>query len=226
MDVFVSWSGGKDCCLACYRAIKSGHNVRYLSTMIMKDINRMHPHHFRPELIDLQAEAIGIPLMKRWAEVSEYKARFIDMLRDLKKEGITAGVFGDVSVGNSDSEEHINWIESVCQPAGIEIILPLWNQDRESLIRDVIDKGFEAVIIAADKKYLGPSWLGRKLDNELLSELKTRYDNSHDGKVGYYHTLVLDGPIFKKRLHIAEADVVLQGPIWFLDITKIKCLNK
>lgn len=221
MDVFVSWSGGKDCCLACYRAMANGFKVKYLASMITKRFGRLYPHHFTPEILKMQAEAMGIPLVQQWTTVPEYNTRFIGMIKKFKKEGINGGVFGDVSIGNKDAEEHRQWIESVCRPVDIRVHLPLWDEDRESLLLDLIDSGFEAVIIAADKDRLGKNWLGRKLDRKLLDELKERHKNSGDGEVGYYHTLVVDGPIFKKRIEILDTDIVFKEPFWYLDI--IRC---
>jgi len=225
MDVFVSWSGGKDCCLACYRAIRSGLKVRYLASIITEHTGRLWPHHLSPEVLRMQAEAMGIPMVQRWTTVSEYNNEYKRMLTTLKQEGVTGGVFGDVSIGNNLAENERQWIEDVCQPTGITPHLPLWNQTRESLLRDFIESGFEAVIIAADDDRLGKDWLGQKLDRDLLSELKMRSELSPNGEVGYYHTFVIDGPLFKKRLEIIETDVVFREPFWFLDILKCGLLK-
>ena len=61
-QVFVSWSGGKDCCLAFYRAMKSGHNVRYLASMMTEHTGRLWPHLLTPHTLEMQAKAMGIPL--------------------------------------------------------------------------------------------------------------------------------------------------------------------
>jgi len=198
--------------------------VKYLASMITKRFGRLYPHHFTPEILNMQAEAIGVPLIQQWTTIPEYNQRYIKMLKKFKKEGISGGVFGDVSIGNKDAKEHKQWIESVCQPVGIEVYLPLWDEERESLLLDLIGSGFEAVIIAADKDRLGRKWLGKKLDRNLLDELKERHQNSDDGEVGYYHTLVVDGPIFKKRIEINDTDIVFKEPFWYLDI--IRCTLK
>jgi len=224
MDVFVSWSGGKDCNLACYRAINKGLNVRYLVSMITEDNGRLCPHHLSHEVLTKQAEAIGIPLIQCWTTVSDYKDKFINTINDLKREGVTGGVFGDVSIGNDMAQEHRNWDESACLPLGIVPYLPLWNESREEMFENLIDLGFEAIIIAAENKRLGPDWLGRTIDRELLSELKLRHDLSPTGEVGNYHTLVVDGPIFKKRLEILDSSSVRNNGMWYLDI-KDTCLT-
>ncbi len=220
MDVFISWSGGKDCCIACYRTINSGLKVRYLASIITEHTGRLWPHLLSPEVLRMQAQAMGIPMIQHWTTVPDYDAEYMKMLLTLKQEGITGGVFGDVSIGNGLAKKHRQWIESVCQPTGITPYLPLWDQGRESLLRDFIESGFEAIIIAADDSQLGKEWLGRKVDEELLRELKLRHELSPTGEVGYYHTFVIDGPLFKERLEVLETDVVFKEAVWYLDILK------
>ena len=225
-DVFVSWSGGKDCCLSLYRALRQGLNVRYLTSIITEDTGRLWPHMLKPEVVEAQADAISIPLIKWWTTVPEYEERYKEMLAMLKEKGITGGVFGDVSIGNDLAERHRKWVDGVCSPLGMDYYLPLWDEDRETMLHDLIDSGFKAIIIAADEHNLGPDWLGLELNNELLSELKGRYDSSPDGEVGAYHTLVIDGPIFQKRVEITKSEGVLYRGIWYLDIKECRLIDK
>jgi uncharacterized protein (TIGR00290 family) len=178
----------------------------------------------------MQAKAMGIPLVQWWTTVTDYHAEYKKMLLSFKEEGITGGFFGDVNVGNGQGNEHKQWIESVCRPVGITPHLPLWDEGRASLLSELIDSGFEIIIIAADDKTLGRDWLGQKMDAGMLSEFKVRHQLSPTGDVGYYHTLVVDGPIFKKRLQILKtADVyaprairngLKHDGVWYLDILK------
>lgn len=224
-QVFISWSGGKDCCLACYRAIANGMDVRYLASMITKDTGRLWPHFLSPETLRMQAQAIGFPIVMHLTDVPDYDTEYKKMLQGLKEKGITGGVFGDVNVGNGLARKHLQWVDSVCRPMGITPHRPLWNETRESIITDFIDSGFKAIIIAADDK-LGKEYLGRDLDRELLWELKRRHELSPTGEVGYYHTFVTDGPLFKERLEILETNQVMRvdrvrrDGIWYLDILK------
>jgi diphthine-ammonia ligase len=237
MDVFVSWSGGKDCTLSCHRAIKQGHNIRGLATMATKELGRMYPHHLTPEVLERQAEAMDLPLHIEWTKSSEYTDTYIKMLKRFRKEGITGGVFGDVSLGNPDKGEHLSWVEYVCQAADMEVILPLWGEDRSSLISDLISADFKAMIIAVDNCQIDYNWIGRTMDWEMLNELRELHSNSIDGRVGLYHTLTVDGPLFKKRLEINDSELVLREygllngkpikcPFWYLDIKSCSLAEK
>jgi diphthine-ammonia ligase len=226
--VFVSWSGGKDSSLACYRAIQSGLDVRYLASMLTTNTGRLFPHFVTAEVLRGQAEAIGIPLFEQWMEIpltvshdirlNEYDTKYSEMLSQLKAQGITGGVFGDVSRGNKFAQMHWNRVEDFCRPVGMKPYRPLWDQDREQMIRSVIDLGFKPVIIVADAE-MGPEMLGKVLTHDILDQLKARYENLPDEAARiYYHTFVVDGPIFKKRLEITESVKVIAGGISYLDI--------
>ncbi|PPD58332.1 hypothetical protein JP09_004270, partial [Dehalogenimonas etheniformans] len=85
-----------------------------------------------------------------------------------------------------------------------------------------LDLGFKPMIIVADSE-MGPSMLGKVLTHEILDQLKARYEHLPDENARiYYHTFVIDGPIFKKRLEITESDKVVAGPISYLDIKKFE----
>jgi len=229
MPVFVSWSGGKDCGLACYHAIKNGLDVRYLVSTIDKT-GRLGAHALKPSVLEMQAQAIGIPLIKIPVTVDNYDNKFRNLIYKLKKGGIRGGVFGDVNLGNGEAKIHKQWIDSVCKPNGINSYLPLWDIGREKLIKEIIELGFDVIIIVAEKDRLGEEWLGRRLDKGLLGELKRRYELSPTGDVGYYHTFVVDGPIFKHRLEILEANSILRCDEWgsncYMDIKKCQLREK
>jgi uncharacterized protein (TIGR00290 family) len=216
---FVSWSGGKDSCFACYLAIKSGLDVRYLASMLTKNTGRLFPHYLTAEVLRAQAEAIGIPLYEKWLEVPEnitqltpfidYDIKYSEMLRELKALGVTGGVFGDVSVGNQWAQQHYDRIENLCRPVGIKPYRPLWDLDREKMIRDFIDLGFKPLIIAADNRL--SDLLGGILDHKVLDEIKGRHTNFPGQSQMIYHTFVIDGPLFKHRVEIVKSDKVMAG---------------
>lgn len=218
-EVLVSWSGGKDCCLACYKAIASGLNVSYLASMMTEHTGRLWPHNLTPEALNMQAQAMDIPMVQRWTTVPAYKDEYVDMLKQLKNKGVTGAVFGDIKDGNRLAENHHLWVESVCNEAGMKLHLPIWQDKRADTIEDLIGAGFEAIIVCCAYG-LGKDWLGRTMDKDMLEELKYRHSHSPNGDVGYYHTFVVDGPLFKRRLKLLETEVVRVGPYWYLDILR------
>ncbi|MFC1903191.1 diphthine--ammonia ligase, partial [Chloroflexota bacterium] len=209
---------GKDSCLACYRAIVSGLEVRCLANMITEDGKRSWSHGQSPELLQVQSQAIGIPLVQQRTTGDNYEAEFKNMLLALKREGIDGGVFGDI-----DFEEHRQWIERVCQEGNIAPHLPLWGESQDRIMRDLIELGFEAVVVATKADLLGEEWVGRKVDLYFIShleELAKTKDITPCGEAGEYHTFVVNGPLFKQRIEILEAKKVMRDEHWFLEISQ------
>ena len=222
--VFCSWSGGKDCCLALYRAINNGMDVSYLANTISEDGQRSRSHGISADVIRAQSQALGIPIVQRRTTNDNYETVFIDILRDFRREGIEGGVFGDI-----EYDLHREWDEKVCRQADIKPYLPLWQEDQEALVNEFIDVGFESVIITVKGEFFGEEMLGKKLDKYLLSHLKEYAKTSGvtpAGEAGEYHTLVIDGPIFKKRLELLESDAIERQGYWYLQVHKTGLKDK
>jgi uncharacterized protein (TIGR00290 family) len=219
---FASWSGGKDCCQSVYRAMQQGFKIQCLLNTVTQDGERSCSHGISARWIQAQSEAMGIPVIQVPTTGDNYEAVFSNSLRKLKSEGINYGIFGDI-----DFEPHREWIERVCASAGIMPVLPLWKKSQDKLVREFIDLGFVSVVVATQTDLLEEEWLGRKVDSAFLSDLQA-YDEtiSPCGEAGEFHTLVVDGPLFKKRLEIRKAYNVLRNNNWFLDIKQLDLIDK
>jgi diphthine-ammonia ligase len=219
---FASWSGGKDCCLALYRALKQGLDVRYLFNMVGKDTNRSKSHGVRAVVIKEQAKALGIPIVQQPTTDDDYEAVFVKALQKFSKEGIDVGVFGDI-----DFEPHREWNERVCRPAGIIPQLPLWQEDQTKLLEEFLSAGFKSVVITVKADLIGKEFLGRILDKKFITDIaKLNKDITPCGEAGEFHTLVIDGPIFKKRLELTKTEIVSRGEHHFLEILETKLKDK
>jgi uncharacterized protein (TIGR00290 family) len=215
-QVFVSWSGGKDSCLACYRAMAGGLKVRYLVNMITENGKHSRAHRLPADLLRLQARAMGIPLVQRRATWNSYETELKKMLRIFKREGIKGGVFGDINLA-----EHREWVERVCQEVDVVPHLPLWGESQEKILQDLVKLGFEAIIVATKAGMMGEEWLSRRIDLDFIdqsADLKKTKGITPCGEAGEYHTLVIDGPLFQKRLEVRETRKVCKDEHWFLEI--------
>ena len=223
-QVFTSWSGGKDCCFACYQAAASGLKVHCLVNMITEDGKRSWTHGLSTELLEVQSQAIGIPLIQRRTTMANYETEFKDMLLALKQEGIKGGVFGDI-----DLEEHRQWVNRICQQVNITPYLPLWGYSQEAILKNFMGLGFEAIVVVARADLFSQEWLGRKINLDFLShlsELKQTNEIQLCGEAGEYHTFVTNGPLFNQRIEILETNKVLRDGYWFLDILKYALRSK
>jgi uncharacterized protein (TIGR00290 family) len=218
---FVSWSGGKDCCLACFKAMNDGLDVRFLLNMATEDGMRSRSHGLSKEVLEMQAQAIDLPLIQRMTSWNNYEQEFSKVLLELKEQGVTDGIFGDI-----DLDEHRLWVERVCQEYGITPHLPLWAQDQSALLREFIDSGFKALIVAVDASVMGEEWLGRVVDANLVVDLEKAGNITPCGEAGEYHTLVIGGPIFKKDLEVSTAERIMRDNHWYLDIKSVVYMEK
>lgn len=215
LKAFVSWSGGKDSSLACYKAMKEGVKVVCLVNMLSEDGIYSRSHGISSELLRLQAEAIEIPIIQGKTTWDSYEENFKKTLLNLKKIGVNAGVFGDI-----DLEEHRDWVERVCRETGIKAILPLWKTEREELLEEFINSGFKAIVCAVNSPYLDSKWLGRQIDFDFIKDLKGLKEVDLCGEKGEYHTFVYDGPIFKKAIRFRVVDKFMKDEKWFLKIER------
>ena len=222
MKVIASWSGGKDSCFACYKALAEGYEVSYLVNFISREFRRVSFHGTRAHLISRQAQAIGIPLVQYPVppDMSLYEQTFKKGVSVLKRKGIEGMVFGDIYL-----QEHKDWIERVCGELGITPLLPLWGMASERVLSDFIEAGFEAVIISAKADIFDEKWLGQRIDHSSLFGLKKLEEEKRldvCGEQGEYHTLVVDGPLFRKRVQVTYGARVQRNGYWFLDIPRCR----
>lgn len=204
MKLVASWSGGKDSCFACYKAIQEGHAVSHLLTM-MSDPQKSNFHMIPSDLLDAQSEAIGIPIEKWTTTPATYEQDFKKALLKLKAEGVEGIVTGDVF----DVALHeAGWLERICKEVGLVPVRPLWHRDTPQILREFIAAGFKAVLVRVKTELLGLEWLGREITQAFFDDLCRLGTVDPCGEHGEFHTLVVDGPIFRKRLEILESEKV------------------
>lgn len=195
-NCFVSWSGGKDSCLALFRAMSQGYKPKMLFTMFSIENDVSSAHRLNEDIIKAQVNALDLESTIGRAKFEDYEAVFVKNLEAFKSQDIQYGIFGDI-----DLDEHRKWEETVCEKAQMTAFLPLWQENRKKLVKEFIDLGFKAKIVVVNKTMMSPEFLGRDLSHELLEEIeKTGADVC--GENGEYHTVVYDGPLFKTPLNL------------------------
>lgn len=220
MDAVISsWSGGKDSCFALYKAIHLGYKAKYLVNFISQETQRVRFHGIESRLIQLQADAIGIPLYQKdvGPDMEHYETAFKTAVSELKMKNIQKMVFGDIYL-----HDQKNWVERVCRDLQIHPVEPLWELDPKKIITEFINLGFKAVVVSARSELFDKSIIGKILDMELVDEIERR-GSCPCGENGEFHTFVVDGPLFKNRIEIVQSTTVLKEGFWnhwFLDIQK------
>jgi diphthine-ammonia ligase len=217
-NVVISWTGGKDGCYACYKAMAQGHRVTHL--LNFRNMKKIGSHEINPGIIQAQSEAIGIPLIQR--DFLSYEQEFKNVVLDLRAQGarIDGAVFGHI-------ETHKMLVDRICKDLDIDLLLPLWKQKSEKVLMEIIDSGFEVFIVSIKDGLLGKEWLGRRIDDKFINDLRNLNESIDPcGENGEFHTFVSDGPIFKKKIIISGSERVLRDGYWFLDISKFTFRKK
>lgn len=193
-----SWSGGKDSCLALWRAMQSGSVPQGLLNMLDESGERSRSHGLSPAVLQAQAEAIGLPLYTASASWQRYEQEFVLALERCKALGIEMAVFGDI-----DLDDHRAWEEKVCASAGLIPCLPLWQQKRLDLVREFTAAGFSAQIVVVNTDLISEHYLGEAFNTVLIDRMLADGIDPC-GEAGEFHTVVTGGPLFQHPLHLAE----------------------
>ncbi len=204
MKVCVLYSGGKDSNLALLKA-REEFEVSCLVTLSPKSEESTIFHYPNTELVKLQAESLGIPLIMETCsddERSSLKALY-DALRKAKEfyrvEGVVTGAIR--------STYQATRFQKICDNLELWCFNPLWLRDEISILNEALEFGFEIIFVRVAG--LDKSMLGKKLTKDIVRKFAERHGYINPaGEGGEYETLVLDMPLFKKKLKISESEIV------------------
>lgn len=201
-----NWSGGKDSALALYKILQTKqYNIICLLTSISEQYQRISMHGVRVELLDMQAQSIGLPLQKiqipEMPSMEIYEKLMTKLLTNLKAKGATACIYGDIFL-----EDLRIYRENKLAELNLKAVFPLWKIPTDTLIREFIDTGFKAITTCVNDKYLDKSFAGRIIDNDFLKDLPGNVDPC--GENGEFHSFVFDGPIFKEPVPFEKGEIV------------------
>ena len=226
MKLAVLFSGGKDSCFACYKAMKKNEVVCLIS-LISKNPESFMFHTPNIHLTEVQAEAIGLPLV-----TVETEGKKEEELKDLRKaielakekyeiEGIVTGAVQSVYQSTR--------IKKICDELNLSCVNPLWQTDQEKYLNDFISSGFKAIISGVFSQPFDESWLGKPIDKKTVKELieiSKKFGVTLTGEGGEFETFVFDGPIFKKRIEIMKASKFYKNYNGIYKIEKLRLVEK
>lgn len=198
MRACVLFSGGKDSNLALLEAVKR-HSIACLVTLKPESVESRLFHYPNVHLVKMQAEALGLPLIEEQSPDDE--AGSLEALRralDLAKRAFNVDT---VVTGAVKSRYQAEKFARVCSELNLDCFNPLWGWDELELLKEVVERGIRAIFTRVAGYPLKRSLLGRTIDGEvirLLSGLRSFINPSGEG--GEYETLVLDSPLFRKRI--------------------------
>jgi diphthine-ammonia ligase len=199
--------------------MQMGYTPSFLANTISDDYKRVRFHGVKDTVIQDQAAALGIPLLQQSTRADNYEEDYKNNIKAVKN--IDGLVFGDIFL-----QDCLVWANKVAKDMGTHAIEPLWDQKPLQLLKDFITAGFSAIIVSTQADLLGKEWVGRKIDQSFITDIKKLPNIDPCGENGEYHSLVIDGPIFKKRIKITKAEKILRNGYWFYDIQKYQVEEK
>ncbi|HEC86489.1 MAG TPA: TIGR00289 family protein [Thermoplasmatales archaeon] len=205
MKVAALISGGKDSIYAIYIALQYGWDVTYLVNLIPSNKNSWIFHSINLQVVPAIADSLGIPLITK--HTNGEKERELDdleaALKNLPVEGIISG-----AVASDYQRTRIN---HVCDSLNLKSFTPLWHKNPEQLLRWQVNAGFRLIIVSVSAEGLGREWLGKEINERSIDGFieHCRKHRIHvAGEGGEFETLVIDCPIYKKRLIIEDAETI------------------
>ncbi|MEY2874688.1 MAG: hypothetical protein RLZZ373_2059 [Pseudomonadota bacterium] len=195
----ISWSAGKDACLALLRARETGHDVTTFLTMCEAD-GCSKSHALPPAVIAAQVAAFGgvwRPVAVPDGVPGAYAMGFNAALQSLHDSGHTHIVFGDI-----DLQAHRDYLEPACAQIGLIPVFPLWGEPRGALAREIIARGIRARLVCVDVGRLDVRFCGRDYDAALLDELPDEVCPC--GEDGEFHTVVVHAPGMSAPLRLVS----------------------
>ncbi|MFI5271712.1 MAG: adenosine nucleotide hydrolase [Ktedonobacterales bacterium] len=214
----VCFSGGKDSMLALDRARRSGVQVVRLVTLYDGPSERIRFHAVPVTVMRAQAEALGLPVSLYPTTPLTFEEVFVSALDTLRADGIHGLIFGNIHLADVRK-----WYEDRVRAAGLEHVEPLWSEAPERLVREVVSRGYRAVLTCTEESNTDPGWLGQPISEELIAAFERRGIDPC-GEHGEYHTLVTNGPLFHVPLAVhfgamhVDGDPHLGGRFRQLDI--------
>ncbi len=201
-----NWSSGKDSALALYKILQNpDFKIECLLTSVNQKYQRISMHGVRVELLEAQAKSIGLPLkvmeIPEMPTMEAYESVMTETLTELKEQGITHSVFGDIFL-----EDLRKYRESQLEKIGFKGVFPLWKIPTSDLIQEFISLGFKTIVVCVNERYLDKSFVGRIIDADFIRDLPENVDVC--GENGEFHTFTFDGPIFSTPVPFEIGEIV------------------
>ena len=201
--------------MALHEMQKRNYHIAALLTTITCDYDRISMHGVRRQLLERQAEALGLPLHQVLitgdASNEQYEQKMIEACGRYQPRGIDSVAFGDLFLADVRA-----YRDQFLARHGLKGIYPVWLRDTSEFISQFIALGFKAVITCVDREVIDSSFAGALINEKFLSSLPPHVDPC--GENGEFHTFVFDGPNFKHPVKFSLGESVQRDRFCFRDL--------
>ena len=215
MKLGVLFSGGKDSTYAAFVAKKYNHKLACLISIWSKNEESFMFHTPAIEITKKQAGLMKIPIIiqktigKKEIELRDLEKAIKQAIKKYKIEGIVTGAV--------ESVYQASRIQKICNELGIECFNPLWQKNQIELLEELVKNKFEIILSGVFAYPFDKNRVGRKIDLDFIKELKKlqeKYKINPAGEGGEFESLVINCPLFKKKLNFKVKTVVGAGNAW------------
>jgi uncharacterized protein (TIGR00290 family) len=215
----LSWSSGKDSAWALHLLLQDPIiDLLGLFTVMNEKFDRVSMHSTRRELLERQAEAIGLPLEILNLPDPCTNERYDAIMREFIAEAVRRRI-GCMAFGDLFLEDIRNYRMNQLKGTGIEPIFPLWGIPTKPLVEEMLSAGLEAYVSSVDLKKLPAHLAGQKWTQDLIAQFPPGIDPC--GENGEIHTIVVGGPMFPRSLPVRIGEVVERDGFAYADIVPI-----
>jgi uncharacterized protein (TIGR00290 family) len=212
----IAWSSGKDSAWSLHEVRRAGaYDVVGALTTVTETFGRVSMHAVRDDIMRAQHAAAGlasviVPIPYPCPN-EVYEARMAAALAEAKTAGITHIIFGDLFL-----EDVRAYREQKLAGTGLTPLFPLWQRPTDALAREMLDAGVETYLVSVDLKQLAREFAGRRFDAALFADLPASADPC--GEKGEFHTCVVAGPMFSRRIPVTVGEIVERDGFAYADL--------
>lgn len=203
MKLGVLFSGGKDSTYATYLAKQQGYEILCLISIVSGNKESFMFHTPSIDKTIKQAEMMGLPLIlkdtkgEKEEELVDLEEALLEAIKKYKIKGVVTGAV--------ESVYQASRIQRICNKIGLECFNPLWQKDQIEILEELVKNNFEVIIVGVFAYPFEKSYLGKKIDEKFIKEMKKLKDKwgiNPAGEGGEYESFVLNCPLFSKGLNV------------------------
>jgi uncharacterized protein (TIGR00290 family) len=214
--ILLSWSSGKDSAWSLHVLRQQAeYEIAGLITTINSAFDRVAMHSSRRVLVEMQADAAGLPLIAvplPWpCSNADYECAMKKVCDEAVAAGVSAIAFGDLFL-----EDIRAYREKQLKDTGLEPLFPVWKIPTDALAQEMIKRGLRAKLVCIDPKKLSPDFAGRDFNEQLLRDLPAGVDPC--GENGEFHTFVYAGPMFNREIPVVAGERIERDGFWYADV--------
>jgi ABC transporter with metal-binding/Fe-S-binding domain ATP-binding protein len=224
MKIACLFSGGKDSMYAAYLMSQAGHDIISLLTVVSGNPDSLMFHTPNINMAGVIADCLGIAQISEYSETADELAPISVLLRkaaDMGAEGVVTGAIL--------SDYQFTKIDRLCWENGLKCFSPLWRKSQLMLLSDIVESGIEAIVTKVAAEGMGEDMLGRRIDGDFISRMKTlqrKFGVNPCGEGGEYETMTLDSPMHVKRLVIKKSRIIKSASSPGFLVEEAEAVNK